>query len=705
MTLDNNTYAQSLFRTAAIFYGNDPSNYGSSNVRNIQKLVESSLYHGTDKGMSVREISEFISTNHLLDIDNSEIAAILEDSRNNDRYIVLSDFKIRHYVLSQKRRLSIEHAQHAKSLDSYIDEYVQMESLSIEAKEIINRYLYGLFTSNLESFRRLFQLKKAASLAIEINNEYSDSEVSIINGFLLWNNQEKDQAVFNYASYALEFCMITNRKDSSNINEQLGLKEFYIDTNIVYRALGLNGEDRKQRTLQLLEKLHATKCKLFITIEAKAELEESLKEKFDKLRKYHNPSVNSRVFQEFVTYDDIYSAYHRWCVGRVNTSVDLFAANVLSAFDTLRKDYSIQTDGNCPFVKDDKDDLLQTMASDIRSYSRRKTPLMAFHDAFNVLWVEMKRLPNQYSLFSAKHFMLSSDKGLRCWDVVRNDGNCPRIVIHPSEWLSIILRYSHRTADDFKSFISFLTLRHTEAPMSNEELDIAISSIAEIAEDINVQRTACENYLKIAFERDVQKIDENTIRDLARKEAERVLENKLKVADEKNKNLSEANVLLADENSSLKDSIEAQTKSSKEKIDNLTRQNEALQHKSYETEQELQARITELENKLQISEDGRKEDQEEFKKTEINRITNNWIIVRILIAIALWCIIIIYILASEEGDWLYSIKSTINNYTDLAKLMDVGIPTLVGLASITIFPWRLLRKKIFPKSDSMGLFE
>ncbi len=64
---DTATQAQSLFRTAAIFYGNDPANYGSSNVRNIQKLVESSLYHSPKEGMTIHEISEFIKNNYLLD--------------------------------------------------------------------------------------------------------------------------------------------------------------------------------------------------------------------------------------------------------------------------------------------------------------------------------------------------------------------------------------------------------------------------------------------------------------------------------------------------------------------------------------------------------------------------------------------------------------------------------------------------------------
>jgi len=105
--MQTNSQTQSLFRTAAIFYGNDPSNYGNSNVRNIQKLVESCLFHSPKKEMTVSEISEFIRTNYLLDIDDSEITSIVLDPHNSDRYIQLTDLNVTQYTLSQKRRISI----------------------------------------------------------------------------------------------------------------------------------------------------------------------------------------------------------------------------------------------------------------------------------------------------------------------------------------------------------------------------------------------------------------------------------------------------------------------------------------------------------------------------------------------------------------------------------------------------------------------
>lgn len=690
------TYSQvqSIFRTAAIFYGNDPTNYGSTNNRNIRKLVESALYHSNDRGMSIQEISEFIIANFLIDIESSEIANVINDKRHIENFIHLTDSQTPRFVLSKKRYLSIESTQISKNLNDFIDEYILLEKLPKEAKEIVIQYLYGLFTSNIESFRRLFQLKKAASLAIEINREYSDVETAYINGFLLWDNSDKDQAIFNFASYALEYCMITNRKDSSNINEQLGLKEFYVDTNIIYRAIGLNGTDRKQRTLQLFDKLLATKCKLLITTESKKELLNSLKDKFDRLRKDHNPAVKSQIFQEFVIYDDIYSAYHRWCVGKVNTSVDLFEAFVNSEFDSIREKYSIQTDGDCPYLED-KEDLLEKMSADIKSYSRRKTYSMSLRDATNVLWVESKRNPNQLSVCSAKHFLLSSDKGLRYWDIVRNDGNNPRIIIHPSEWLSLILRYSHRSADDFKSFISFLTLRSNDSPMSNEELNIAISSIAEIAESIDIQKTTCENLLKISFERNGKALTEHSIRELAKVEAERELEKRLTQAEENNHKMSKSVESLSNENSSLKDELESQRKETTDKLNAIISQRDALQHQSILSEEESKAKIAELESQLRNS---KKALEKELAKKK-RRKAIFWIVIRIIVSTVLAIILVKYLIASVEDDNIFGhLKFWIKNHEDVSNLVDDGITGVSGIITLSIFPWKPLYKRIFKRN-------
>ena len=67
--------------------------------------------------------------------------------------------------------------------------------------------------------------------------------------------------------------------------------------------------------------------------------------------------------------------------------------------------------------------------------------------------------------------------------------------------------------------------------------------------------------------------------------------------------------------------------------------------------------------------------------------------------------VIFYLLASEEGDWLYNLKVWINRCKDLANLVNEGLTSIFGLAALGIFPWRPLCKKVFSKSVSLDSFE
>lgn len=684
MIAEDKTPTQSLFRVAAIFYGNDPDNYGNTNAQNIRKLIDLALLPVGKKGLKIDEISDYILTNFLLEIDTKEISEIIANPRFSENYLPISKAGEIYYVLSEKRRLIIEARENTPSLKEYITEYLSVVSSPNTAEFTIIHYLYGIFTSNLESFRRLFQLKKTATLTIDVNTEYSEEETVIINGFLNWENKCKDEAIFRFASYALEYCMMTNRRDTQNIMDVLGGKEFFIDTNILYRAIGLNGDDRKKRTLQLLRKLKETGCKLFITIETKKEFIDSLKDKYARLRHDHNPAVRSEIFQEFITYDDIYSAYHRWCVGKANTSVDFFESYIQETFEELKSTFDIQTDGNCPFIKEDKQDILDKMAKGIMSNSRQKTFQMSLRDASNVLWVESKRTPAQQSVFSAKHFLLSSDKGLRYWDIVRNDGRCPRIVVHPSEWLSLILRYSHRSMDDYKSFISFLTLRHQDSPMSNEELHIAINSIAEIAQNIDIQKTTCENIIRISFDRSGEGLTEESIRQLAKQEAERVLEKQLQQATRENAGLNDKNNRLTDENLKLKEKIEVQKQDAVLKITELEKQNEELQGKANKFDienQKLQEQVCQKQKELE---------DERAKQRKRKQIV--WIVVRIIIAIILVVFLVSYLVISVDSDnFLGRMKFWVKRHEDVSNLVDNGMSWVVGVIVLAIFPWKPLR--------------
>ena len=99
-------------------------------------------------------------------------------TENNDTIISLTG--------EYKNKLSLVCGQ--KTLYEYIDEY--LISLDIEkesSKALILRFLYEMFTSNLEGYKLILQ-EKIDAIEVKSNN-YTDKEKEIINNFLAWPDE------------------------------------------------------------------------------------------------------------------------------------------------------------------------------------------------------------------------------------------------------------------------------------------------------------------------------------------------------------------------------------------------------------------------------------------------------------------------------------------------------------------------------------
>ena len=197
------------------------------------------------------------------------------------------------YQLTTKRRTALSLRQ-KKTLEEFIHQYLQDNKLDEEKGECIMHYLYNIFTNNVDSFERLLRAKK---VAVEVcNKSVAPEDAIIINGFLDWNNDEKNIEIFNLACYALEYCMLTANKSSHFSLDSLRNKTFYLDTNIIYRAIGINGEDRKKRTHLFLSKFKSLNNKVKLTKCTLEEFENSVNSYIKKLRKSETPAIHSSVY-------------------------------------------------------------------------------------------------------------------------------------------------------------------------------------------------------------------------------------------------------------------------------------------------------------------------------------------------------------------------------------------------------------------------
>jgi len=406
-----------------------------------------------------------------------------------------------------------------------------------------------MFSINTASFQKLLDKEKDITNIISIqDSKYNNEQIELINEFLNWDNVDKNKAIFDISSYSLEYCLLTNKKGTSNFKLQnLKNKKFYLDTNVIYRGMGINGLDRQKRTLTFLKKFKEAGEQLFLTRITDEEFRNSIKFYIDKLRKIENPKTNSKVFLEFRSLKDIHSYYHNWRKNKTNHNLELFEAYILNEYKLLLERLDIKIDYQTPYNEEDID--TKEYINDLYSSLKKSKPIdkptyfqSTLNDVENILWIEKKRDGKVENIFDTAYFFISSDNLLRKWDFYR--GFTIPIVLLPSQWMSILLRYFDRTKDDFKSFVSFLNLRSNEKLIEGEKLNLILAGISEMTSDVEQQRYLVSNLIEKDFSKliNINSSDEKII-EQSKLYAKTELEKQVTLLSEKVENLEEETTL------------------------------------------------------------------------------------------------------------------------------------------------------------------
>lgn len=501
-------YKNQLFRLAAVLYADN--NYEVAPKTIHRKIIESGLLSNDNKQLSIHQIIDYIHENYNIQFDEAEISSIV-NSDKEEGFLINSKNGETFVCLSEKRKLALQSKISNKTIDYFICEFEKEHETLItgsNAKELIYRFLYELLSTNISSFKKLLDNKRNIEELINVESHaYTAVEREIVNSFLIWDNNEKNKAIFDIASYAIEYCMISNNGGASSLHlSSLKNKIFYLDTNVIYRVLGINGVNRQNRTKTFLKKFLEAGEKLMVSKFTEVEFKESIRFYVEKLKRYPVKKLNPAIFQEkhFQSLSNVFDFFHKWRIGKVNDSFELFEAHVLSLYESFKNEFSIDVDYKIPFdTTDDKTEkILTELSSNISSF---KTSEGANHgydsdynDACNIYLVELKRDGKNVNLFEAKYYFISTDQTLRRWDYQRT--SVTPIVILPSQWLSIVLRYVNRTSDDFKSFVSFLNLPYSENNIDSEKLHIILAGISEMTENFEQQSFLVHTIVQNKFE-------------------------------------------------------------------------------------------------------------------------------------------------------------------------------------------------------------
>lgn len=680
---------QELFRLSAVLYA-DNNNYGV-NIKTIyRKIIESALLEINKQDSSVHEVINFIHNNYNItisedlinDITQKEVDKFHSNNRKGEIFI----------CLTEKRKILITERVKDKDIDFFIKEFEGAYPMFNNSKDIIYKFLYEVFSTNTDGFQKLLNKRKdIKELFNPDSNNYNEKEKEVINNFLSWDNPEKNKAIFDISSYALEYCMLTNKEGGTSIElRELKNKNFYLDTNIIYRGLGINGDNRKDRTRTFLKKFLDAEEILKISKSSDREFKESIKIHVDKINTYNTPRIKSDVFKTFNVQQDMYNFYHTWRCGKVNTSIEMFHAELLSLYTEFKKEFKIDFEGNEPFERKNKDikEQLELYTSEINSFKGGDSPDKAEYDAESILWIETKRNGNAENIFDTKHFFISTDQGLRNWDYQRK--NLTPIVLLPSQWMTIVLRYFQCTNDDYKSFISFLNLRNNEKLLDGESLHIILAGISEMTSNVEQQKAIMSNLIANSFNSVVKKgSTDNQIfekaKAIAKTELEKMVETQqadIENLSVENKNIQEKYTQANDKIDTLIENLEQNDKDTTNKIAEIKDDFDSLKEISIKMSSENE----ELKKKLRDL--FIKEGIKKWKKPAIYSIP-------LIVLIAIF-----FLLQLFFKDWEYNIGTKFINWIDSIPsdtikylLRGVNLALFTSLCSLCVFAFRRLFHK------------
>jgi hypothetical protein len=503
--------------------------------------------------VSIHDLIDFVFYNYNLHIDEAEIEEVVT-AEKQDSFLVNTTENGQILSLTEKRKIQIQSKIDENTIEYFIDLFInenEIQFSSTELKELIYRFLYDILSSNIESFKKLIDKDSSIDALINVDSHnYTLEEREAINNFLKWDNEGKNKAVFNIASFAIEYCLISNHSKHSKQGLELNNlknKVFYLDTNVIFRALGINGEERKKRSLTFLKRFQETNTKLFISKYTDQEFASTIDYYIKRLaNKPFKNDVNPKLFSHpyFSKLKGIYDYYYQWRIGKQNHSLELFKAEVLARYKSFASSMSIDVDYKNVLKEDEKEieESIRDYTSSINTHKSSDTSSANYNgfelDAKNILLLEKLRDSKNHSIFDTKHYFLSTDQSLRRWDFQR--GNKTPLVVMPSQWMSLLLRYQTRTTDDFKSFVSFLNLPIPEQQISSENIHNVLAGISEVTSSFEQQSYIVEQLISQEFDKIMRKTnDSEELFNITVEASESILEKRLKDLESKQQELAQ----------------------------------------------------------------------------------------------------------------------------------------------------------------------
>ena len=442
-----------------------------TNLFYIYEFAKIVLYQETSIALSVEELCERIEELSSLQYTEEDVKQAIVQI--NDGQIEVKDGS---YALTSLGQERCRQKEKSNSLSFYVEKFLSSseEEYTYNKSEIVDlveKFVFLRYNENIQQIADIFDH------CVEIgssNENFTDEEKDIINKFLNWNEEDKNKCVYTLISKAYDYCMINSKCASADLN--LSKFHFYIDTNILFRLLGLNGTLRQKAIETLIRKCKDSGVHLAVSNFVKQECETTINNQIDllidttsRLTALVSPSSMSFA-EENSLHIDFYKKYFHWVQGKnKHKNYKGFKSYILKELSYLLKQF--ETDDDNASYKVLSEEAFARYYNSLYDVKEDKKTTETDVNSFMLLLDKRKSFPED------EYFMISADRRLISW-LKSTFPASQSIAEHPSTWLSIMLKYSGRELKtDYESFCQFI---HLPITPQVEEVDKKIRIKSEI---------------------------------------------------------------------------------------------------------------------------------------------------------------------------------------------------------------------------------
>lgn len=432
---------------------------------------------------SSADIQRLILSTYGLEFSTSEIETAIDDDsayfetykENNIRFCSLSSKAIsKPSSNDQNSSFNID-----KCIDAFFEEH--KESLSnigkfdkLFIKSTVNKYIYNSFNNDKEELAYLMS-GKLKTTQQNSNKRYSPKEVKLIKLFLDWNNEEKNKFVFDVVRAAYNYCILTIKENAED--SMFSYKKLYLDTNVIFSLAGINGKDRMYSTQAFIKKSKELHSNIYYTSCTADECRATLKGLVEKMAAI----VKKDSFLSCEELKDVFPSsnpaalfelYIEWARVKPSRNGDYngFLIHMIDVLNETLDDISLEPIENS-FLEKNEETIERnriSLAEFKDKLGRKHSEAATRTDACNYCYVDSLRNKKTSTIKNQDIFFISSDTGLCKWSEGRCSGYI-NIFILPSVMYSMMLRFSNRTKDDYKSFNDFVLLSFSSEHLTEDE--------------------------------------------------------------------------------------------------------------------------------------------------------------------------------------------------------------------------------------------